>query len=253
MWLFWCVPLTAAVAHTPRVAFLQQAPVAPAAPAPVAPAAAVAAAVVDPAYEAWVAQLLPLIPVVPQYLALEVGLQVPPIAGLMLEFGVFTGTSINLMAAQRPSVPMAGFDSFEGLPDEWRPGFDKGAFDLKGKLPTVPANVQLVPGWFDKTLPGYLAANPGPISLLHVDCDMYSSTKTIFDNCAPRIVPGTVIVFDELVNYPEYKEHELKAFYEFILQTGHTFQWLSSKCPVTMDGMAAVQGTCCSVGLKILT
>merc|ERR1719253_745474 len=215
---------------------LQQAPAVPAAPVPAA-----APPALDPAYTAWVAAQLPLIPVLAQP-ALATGLQQPPIPGLILEFGVFTGTSINLIAQQRPAVPVYGFDSFQGLPGQWRAGFDKGAFDLKGQLPQVAANVQLVPGWFNETLPGFLAQHPEPVSFLHVDCDMYSSTKTIFDLVATRIAPGTVIVFDELVNYPEFRDHELKAFFELLTATGRQFQWLSVPCPIEPNGLSAIQG-----------
>ena len=55
----------------------------------------------------------------------------------------------------------------------------------------------------------------GPISLLHVDCDLYSSTKTIFDRLNDWIVPGTIIVFDEYFNYSGWELHEFKAFQEF--------------------------------------
>ena len=73
----------------------------------------------------------------------------------------------------------------------------------------------LIEGWFDKTLPEFLAREPGPIGFLHVDCDIYSSTKTVLDLCAPRLAPGAVIVFDEFFNYKGYELHEYKAFFEF--------------------------------------
>ena len=97
--------------------------------------------------------------------------------------------------------------------EDWRSGFAKGAF--AGDLPVVPNNVKLIKGWFDETLPSFVSSNLDPVSLLHVDCDLYSSTKTIFELLAKRIVPGTVIVFDEYWNYPGWKVHEHKAFAEF--------------------------------------
>jgi hypothetical protein len=106
-----------------------------------------------------------------------------------------------------------GFDSFEGLPEDWRSGFVKGAF--AGDLPPVPPNAVLIKGWFEKTLPEFLGKQQGPVAFLHIDCDLYSSTKTIFDLLAPRIVRGTVIVFDEYFNYPGWQQHEHKAFEEF--------------------------------------
>jgi hypothetical protein len=132
--------------------------------------------------------------------------------GLVLEFGVASGRTINHIAKSR-SGPVYGFDSFDGLPEDWRSGFSKGTF--AGKLPPVLGNVTLIKGWFNETLPAFLAANEGDVALLHVDCDLYSSTKCIFDLLAGRIKSGTVIVFDEFWNYPGWQQHEIKAFDEF--------------------------------------
>lgn len=218
-----------------------------------APAAAAAAnATAAAAYTNWVNAQLPLIPVV-QGNPVLLGLMQPPVMGSILEFGVYVGTSINLIAQHRPSVPIYGFDSFEGLPDDWIAGFPKGYFDLGGNLPPVAPNVVLVKGWFDDTLPPFVAQHPEPVSFLHIDCDMYSSTKTVFKELAPRIVPGTVIVFDELVNYPGYRDHEMKAFYEFLVENGRQAQWLGVPCPIDPTGnVASCAGMgCCSVAAKI--
>ena len=149
-----------------------------------------------------------------------------PAAGLVLEFGVEKGASLRHLAGLTKR-DVHGFDSFEGLPGDWtgtREG--KAAFSLGGKLPKVPPNAKLHVGWFDATLPAFLAANPGPCALLHVDCDIYSSTVTIFSLLKDRIGPGTVIVFDEYFNYPGWRQHEYKAFQEFIAQTGMKYSYL---------------------------
>jgi len=49
-----------------------------------------------------------------------------------------------------------------------------------------------------------------------VDCDIYSSTKTIFQYLADRIVSGTIINFDEYHNYSGMQFHEYLAFQEFV-------------------------------------
>ena len=72
----------------------------------------------------------------------------------------------------------------------------------------------LIEGWFDKTLPDFLARERGPIGFIHVDCDIYSSTKTVLELTIPRLAPGAVIVFDEFFNYKGYELHEYKAFFE---------------------------------------
>jgi len=159
---------------------------------------------------------------------IEHSLRETKIDGHYLEFGVFTGGTIRFMAKRVGSRVIHGFDSFEGLPESWH-GFSLGqeAFSLKGKLPKVPANVRLHPGWFDKSLPPWLAQNPGPVAFIHVDCDLYSSTKTIFDLLGDRMAPGTIILFDEYFNYPNWEQHEYKALQEFVKQRGITYTYLA--------------------------
>jgi hypothetical protein len=147
--------------------------------------------------------------------------------GLVLEFGVFSGKSIRILA-DLFTGPVYGFDSFQGLPEEWvGPGshgrHQKGHFATDP--PAVPGNVELIAGWFNETLPGFMQSHPGDIQLLHVDCDLYSSTRTIFESCADRIKPGTVIVFDEYLNYANWREHEYKAFQEFIQESGRKYAY----------------------------
>ena len=70
----------------------------------------------------------------------------------------------------------------------------------------------MIKGLFDDTLPSFAKTHTQPVSFLHVDCDLYSSTKAIFDILGDQIVEGTVIVFDEYFNYPGWQHHEFKAF-----------------------------------------
>ncbi|MBU6418289.1 MAG: class I SAM-dependent methyltransferase [Proteobacteria bacterium] len=149
-----------------------------------------------------------------------------PKEGLVLEFGVAKGASLRNLAAQTPRQ-VHGFDSFGGLPEAWSGTKEQaGAFTQKGKLPKVPPNVVLHSGWFDQTLPPFLAAEAGSVAFLHVDCDIYTSTVTIFTALRDRIAPGTVILFDEYFNYPGWRAHEYKAFQEFIAATGLSYEYL---------------------------
>ncbi len=157
----------------------------------------------------------------------EFALRAVKLDGYYLEFGVYTGGTIRFMAKRNGGRLIHGFDSFEGLPEAWS-GFSLGsrAFDLKKRLPRVPGNVRLYPGWFEDTLPGWLKVNPGPAAFIHVDCDLYSSTRTILTQLADRIVAGTVILFDEYFNYPNWEEHEFKAFREFVMEQNVAYRYL---------------------------
>jgi hypothetical protein len=138
--------------------------------------------------------------------------------GQILEFGVASGRTINHIASLTTQI-VFGFDVFSGLPETWRTGFQAGSFSREN-LPKVSDNVMLVEGLFENTLDIFVENHKEPISLLHIDCDLYAGTKTIFDKLGHLIISGTVIVFDEYFNYPGWQHHEYKAFQEFVLSKG---------------------------------
>ena len=143
---------------------------------------------------------------------------------LICEFGVFAGESINHLAELTPKT-LFGFDSFEGLPEEWGDTWKKGDF-VVARLPKVRANVTLVKGWFNESLPPFLQQHTGQMGFVHVDCDLYSSCKTVFALLEPRLGPGTVIVFDEYFNYPQWEDGEFKAFQEFLSRTKRSCEFI---------------------------
>src|SRR5210317_2173184 len=66
--------------------------------------------------------------------------------GLNVELGVYNGVTISCLATARPDLEFHGFDSFEGLPEDWDMGqkyVEGKAFDRKGEFPDVPENVKL--------------------------------------------------------------------------------------------------------------
>lgn len=155
-------------------------------------------------------------------------LQSVDIEGYYLEFGVYTGGTIRYIAKRIGKRTIHGFDSFEGFAEVWS-GFSLGhkTFDNKGRLPRVPGNVVLHRGYFNASLPQWLADNPGPVAFVHIDCNLYSSTKTVLDLLGPRLVVGSVILFDEYFNYPGWEQHEYKAFREFASETGIKYTYIA--------------------------
>jgi Macrocin-O-methyltransferase (TylF) len=112
-------------------------------------------------------------------------------AGFGLEFGVQSGHSLELIA-QRLSV--VGFDGFTGLPEDWGP-YPKGSFAQE-----PPAtDSRLVIGMFSDTLPTFDFTTVDPLRLVHIDCDLYSSTKTVLNYLCPNLIPGVIVVFDEFL------------------------------------------------------
>ena len=145
---------------------------------------------------------------------------------LFLEFGTYKGELINFCSSLIPEAKFYGFDSFEGLPETWNSQFFKGSFDVKGNLPKVNKNVSLIKGYFNETLPKFLEEHKEKAAFIHIDCDLYSSTKTVFDNIYDRIVPNTVIQFDEYYNYPGWRNHEFKAFQEFCKKYSVEYEYI---------------------------
>ncbi len=144
--------------------------------------------------------------------------------GLYLEFGVGRGKSMRWIA---PLVdgPVHGFDSFEGIQEHWN-GNPIGSFAQK-KRPKVPDNVLFHIGYFDATLPGFLETYEAPVAFLHVDCDLYSSTVTIFDALGPRLQPGAIVLFDEYFNFHRWQQHEFRAFQEFVGQSRVKYEYIA--------------------------
>ena len=81
--------------------------------------------------------------------------KVPLKDGLVMEFGVFQGSTANQISRYLPNATIYGFDSFQGLPEDWDIGSGrtapKEAFDMRGGLPNVMSNVKLVKGFYNDT------------------------------------------------------------------------------------------------------
>lgn len=128
-----------------------------------------------------------------------------------LEFGVFRGDTIRYWAGlnQNKDSRFFGFDSFEGLPEYWRPGAPKGTFDVGGALPQIDdGRVTFIKGWFENTIPPFVREfSVKNRLLLHIDADLYSSAMLALVHLGPFMSPGTILIFDEF----SYREHEFKA------------------------------------------
>ena len=101
---------------------------------------------------------------------------------------------------------------------------------MGGKFPKVNENVKLISGWFEETLPVFIADETKfePFcALLHIDCDLYSSTKTVLDLLRPTIKKGTIIMFDEYWYLHNVMDHEYRAFAEFIEESGLSYEYVA--------------------------
>lgn len=149
--------------------------------------------------------------------------------GDLFEFGVFNGKSIKEMLTHTKDRKIYGFDSFLGLPEDWRKEFKRGAFSTNGKHPNIKdTRVSFVTGMFHKSLPKFLVNYTGKVALIHIDCDIYSSTRTVLRFMKRYITSGVVIVFDEFIRYDGFHLHEIKAWLEFVAENKIAYEYLYS-------------------------
>ena len=157
--------------------------------------------------------------------------------GLLFEFGVFKGNSINQFAkclqGSGDNRLIYGFDSFIGFSEDWtgvEKSYPKEHFDLNGKLPKVEPNVKLINGFIEDTLETFLANNSvEKTAFIHIDTDTYSPAKTVLSLLKPTMQTGTVILFDELCGYPNWRSHEYRALEEVFDKDEYEFIGFSQK------------------------
>jgi hypothetical protein len=141
---------------------------------------------------------------------------------LYLEFGVFEGKSMRFWsrALRNPGAQLHGFDSFEGLPESWTRGHERGRFSTGGRIPEIDdARARFFKGWFDQTLRTYEPPSHDRL-VINVDSDLYSSADVVLRTLEPLIVPGTYLYFDEFHD----RHHELRAFEELLDRANATFR-----------------------------
>lgn len=162
------------------------------------------------------------------------------VLGDYLEFGVYRGDSLRCMyealeAHGLHGVRLIGFDSFEGLPPlgqgdtglPWLEGdYAYSERETRARLTQAGidmSRVHLVKGWYSDTLTGELARELriAKVSVIMIDCDLYSSTKEALDFCAPLIEDDVVVFFDDWDGGRGLAERglgERRAFDEFLAE-----------------------------------
>jgi hypothetical protein len=137
-------------------------------------------------------------------------------APLYLEFGVYKGDTLRWWCENvaAPGARFVGFDSFEGLPEDWHENAKAGMFavDTIPEAPDPRASFEV--GWFDQSVPAF-DLPPHDQLIVNIDSDLYSSAVVVLTKLEPFLVPGTLIYFDELGDI----NHELRAWREFLERT----------------------------------
>ena len=155
---------------------------------------------------------------------------VRPLPGIALVFGVYRGRSLRHAARRQRARKFYGFDSFESLPPDGHPDWQ---IDFATTVPPkVPANCRLIPGWFADTVPLFLRADDSGIAFVGIDCDVYSSAREVLFGLGERLRPGTILYFDEPINYDIFLWNEMLALFEFLDATGMGVEWIGAHCRV---------------------
>lgn len=170
---------------------------------------------------------------------LEMIERIVAVPGDVAEFGVASGVSFLSFARcleilergfdHKERRRLHGFDSFDGLPELGAqdrspqvqdPEMRRGGFHVPEAYADLSEYVHLNrhctlhPGWFKDTIPRFLEQNPHvSFALVHVDCDLYESTREVLERVWPHVSAGGTLVFDELF-HPDFPGETL-AFREF--------------------------------------
>lgn len=129
---------------------------------------------------------------------------------------------------------------------------------MAGQPPQIDGdNVVLITGRFGVTLPVFLERHQESCAFVHIDCDIYSATKLVLDTLirSERLVAGTIVLFDELYNYPNYREHEYGALREVAQDYGLVYEWIAHTDSISTqngNGRQAALRVSASVGGRIL-
>jgi hypothetical protein len=112
--------------------------------------------------------------------------------------------------------PYFGFDSFEGIPEDWVSvtGMSKkGDMSVGGVIPqTTDTRIRFIKGWFNETLRPFLRDfTPQSRLIVHSDGDLFSSTMYTLATLDPLLKPGSILIFDEFAN----PLHEWRAFQDY--------------------------------------
>ena len=178
--------------------------------------------------------------------------EVRRVPGAIVEAGVGLGFSISAFASAvaffEIDKEIYGFDSFSGFPEAAEEDRSYRVTDLKdvggwtetsaamieevyeqdrqmpwSLLAERPSPLHLVPGFFEDTMPERL---PEEIALLHADCDLYDSYKTVLEHALPRMAPGGLIIFDEY-GFTERWPGAKKAVDEVSAEHGLTVEYFA--------------------------
>jgi len=150
------------------------------------------------------------------------------------EFGVWRGRSFKYLI--NTFKKGFGFDTFEGLPEDWNAGsfyLKKGTFSTNGIIPNIDGGT-FIAGKFEDTLPTFYSKPRPMASLINFDADMYSSTLCALNYSKSVIDKDTILIFDEFLIHGNWEQNEYKALNEFCSNNNISYEVLAV-CYISMQ------------------
>ena len=138
-------------------------------------------------------------------------------SNLYLEFGVYKGNSLNYFAKNlsHNKISIFGFDSFKGLNEDWTGNFMQRGFFKHDQKIKLENNANLIKGVIQDTLQDFMKGKENlKVNFLHIDVDTYETTNFILKILKNNLKKGSMILFDDLHNFPGWKDGEYKALKE---------------------------------------
>ena len=138
------------------------------------------------------------------------------------EYGVWMGSSLEYL--MRSFDKGFGFDTFNGLPEDWR-SITKGSYSSFKQIPDIP-NVEFVIGEFKNSLPDFFSMTRPMAGIINFDADLYSSTLTALEQSSSVIDEKTILIFDEMIVNEDWRQDEYRALTEFCMAKGYKYEVL---------------------------
>ena len=185
-----------------------------------------------------------------KYLAIKKALYITAheqINGNYLEFGVFTGSSFNYAIKANKNIEKIfgetnceyiGFDSFKGFgkvkDEDIHPGFTDQFFSVNERKVikninkiAKGENVRLIKGFYQNTIKNKTTEDLEIFNksrVIMIDCDLKESTQLALEFIKPSLQEGTIILFDDFLDYKGSMEKgECGAFEDFKKISGYPF------------------------------
>ena len=149
----------------------------------------------------------------------------------LLEFGVFEGNSLGVFSRlnTHPDSRFVGFDTFEGLPENWNSGWgviEKGSYTTNGAIPEFDdSRVSCIKGYYQEVLDDFLESftASGQV-VVHIDCDLYSSSLYVLTKLDQLRGLKPLILMDDFSS----PNHMFRAFDDYISSYRADFKYVAS-------------------------